>query len=358
MNLENAKRALEMLIKSKVPIMLKGAPGIGKSTVVKDYAEKHDDFELIDYRLSQIDSLEVKGIAVPVKKTETIKWFTPDNIPLENNPKFENDSKGILFLDEANLAKKDVLNAIFELIHDRTMNGVKLIDGWSIVLAGNMGYEDGNRVEQFSTALLDRMVVIDIEFDVYVWLDWAKNNIIPQLYQFIKSNPRFVDYEIDSITKQKVTGRTWERLSKIITCNDIENIVEIVELLGLSIIKDVYPHLLKFIKAGSISAKNIFNDYPKYKSELIKYDRSQLLQIKKSLIYAIINENIKITTAQLKNFVRFCEERLYEDTFVSLIIQLLRHKNPKGEDFVNKLIKYNKKYEKVLENALRQSFSG
>ena len=45
-------------------LMLWGAPGIGKSSVIESVAKEHD-LELIDLRISQLAPTDLRGIPVP-----------------------------------------------------------------------------------------------------------------------------------------------------------------------------------------------------------------------------------------------------------------------------------------------------
>ena len=53
-------QALEYLIKAKQPVMLHGSPGVGKSQVVKQVADKLG-IEMIDLRLSQLDPVDLRA---------------------------------------------------------------------------------------------------------------------------------------------------------------------------------------------------------------------------------------------------------------------------------------------------------
>ena len=64
-------QALEYLIKAKQPVMLHGSPGVGKSQVVKQVADKLG-IEMIDLRLSQLDPVDLRGVP-SVDKTKVGK---------------------------------------------------------------------------------------------------------------------------------------------------------------------------------------------------------------------------------------------------------------------------------------------
>ena len=74
-------------------LMIWGAPGIGKSSVVEAVAESQE-LELIDLRISQLAPTDLRGIPVP--KDNKACWYPPEFLPTSG--------KGILFLDEINMA--------------------------------------------------------------------------------------------------------------------------------------------------------------------------------------------------------------------------------------------------------------
>src|SRR5690349_18667369 len=73
--------------------MIWGPPGIGKSSIVAQIAQGHD-LEIVDLRLSQLAPTDLRGL--PVADNGVSRWYPPEFLPSEG--------KGILFLDELNLA--------------------------------------------------------------------------------------------------------------------------------------------------------------------------------------------------------------------------------------------------------------
>ena len=90
-------------IKANIPLFLWGAPGIGKSSVIQQLAEDLDR-ELVDIRLSQMEPVDLLGL--PNIINGRTHWSTPGIFP---DP--DATSEGILFLDEANSAPREVLAA-------------------------------------------------------------------------------------------------------------------------------------------------------------------------------------------------------------------------------------------------------
>jgi len=122
--------ALKHCIKLQRPCMVWGAPGIGKSDVVKQIGEESSR-EVIDIRLPLWEPTDIKGIPFYNSKSNLMEWAPPIELP--SDPK----STAILFLDEINAAPPAVQAAAYQLILNRQVGAYKLPDGVSIVAAGN-----------------------------------------------------------------------------------------------------------------------------------------------------------------------------------------------------------------------------
>ena len=75
------------------PVMLWGPPGVGKSQIVAQIAQKHG-VPVIDIRLSQMEPSDLRGI--PFRAGETVEWAVPGILPNAER----HGPTGILFLDE------------------------------------------------------------------------------------------------------------------------------------------------------------------------------------------------------------------------------------------------------------------
>jgi hypothetical protein len=144
---------LDTLIRTDTPVFIHGSPGIGKSYIVADIAEKNA-LELVDVRLSQMDPVDLRG--VPSIQGEQTVWMPPVFFPKDS------DSKGILFLDELNSAPPSVQAAIYQLVLNRKMGEYELPEGWRIVCAGNR-VSDRGVVFRLPTPLANRMVHLHVQ---------------------------------------------------------------------------------------------------------------------------------------------------------------------------------------------------
>ena len=101
---------LEALIDQKLPTFLWGAPGIGKSSVVRQIAEAKG-IGFIDLRLSLMDPTDLKGIPFYENQAHQAVWAPPSFLPRPSGA--ERDRRLLLHvgdvgrLDEARLVVID-----------------------------------------------------------------------------------------------------------------------------------------------------------------------------------------------------------------------------------------------------------
>lgn len=221
----------------KDKIFLWGLPGIGKSAGIAQLVEEENKrlmeitpkedlfynrngelvaFDFIDIRLSLKDATDISGLPTfytdkdGKKRTE---WALPDEFPTD--PKW----KGIIFLDEFNLAQPLVMNACYQLVEDRRIGTYKLPDSAVIVAAGN-----DNDCKAFNTelpdAMKDRFTHIKIGIDFETWMLWAvKNNINPNIITFLKNQKPELFYDKQALENGETvfaTPRSWEVVSQIL----------------------------------------------------------------------------------------------------------------------------------------------
>jgi hypothetical protein len=205
-----AKKAIQHAIKKRRPIFIWGAPGIGKSDLVKQIG-KDTNRQVIDIRLALWEPTDIKGIPYYNQESKTMVWAEPAELP--SDP----DSTAILFLDELNSAPPAVQAAAYQLILDRKVGAYKLPDGVDIVAAGN---RDGDRgvTYRMPSPLSNRFVHLEAKVDHADWEEWAINN---QLHSEVIGYLGFAkqdlyDYNPQSPSKAFATPRSWSFVSELL----------------------------------------------------------------------------------------------------------------------------------------------
>lgn len=208
MRSSQAKITIESLIESQIPTFLWGAPGIGKSSIIKQIAHEKD-LECIDLRLSLLDPTDLKGIPFYDKEAHLALWAPPSFLPREG--------RGILFLDELNAAAPAVQASAYQLILDRKVGEYTLPKGWSIVAAGNRESDRGV-VYRLPSPLANRFVHIEMEVSATDWRIWAlQSRIDPRLIAYIGfKNSALFGFDPLRNERSFATPRSWEAVHKIL----------------------------------------------------------------------------------------------------------------------------------------------
>ena len=193
------------------PVLLRGRHGIGKSTVVYQYAEQQK-MEVVERRASQMTEGDLVGL--PSIEADSTRFNPPDWF------KAACDRPVVLFLDEVDRATLEVRQGIFELTDSRKLNGHKLHDDTLIFAAVNGGEHGAQyQVGEMDPAELDRWTVFDIEPSVEDWLAWANDSGISQeIFNFINQNRAHLEHT-DDFEPNKVypSRRSWERLDQCLS---------------------------------------------------------------------------------------------------------------------------------------------
>jgi hypothetical protein len=238
MRAKNLVKSVAALVHQKVPCFLWGAPGIGKSSIVKQIAEEKK-IGFIDLRLALMDPTDLKGIPFYDKESHTALWAPPAFLPQEG--------EGILFLDELNSAAPSVQASAYQLILDRAVGEYKLPDGWAIVAAGN---RDGDRgvTYRMPAPLANRFVHFEMEVSVDDWREWAyKTQVDSQIISYISfKNEHLFTFDAKSDAKSFATPRSWAYVDSIIKAQ-IE-LTLLLDVIGGAVGSEVAVSFLSFVK--------------------------------------------------------------------------------------------------------------
>mgnify|MGYP000781375142 FL=1 len=125
--------------------------------------------------------------------------------------------EGILFLDEINCVSETLAPTMLQFLQNKTFGTHRVPEGWVIVAAGNPP-EYNKSVREFDVVTLDRVRQINVEADLDIWLDYAREK---QLHGAVISylsvkRERFYVVKRTEDNLSFVTARGWEDLSQIL----------------------------------------------------------------------------------------------------------------------------------------------
>lgn len=311
MNFTDALLTVELVIKSDSVPLLVGESGIGKTALVKNFAQIHDYYSICidgnmikEGEIGGLPTVEEYNILVDGKteiRKKTVyaihtKLWEIHKV-LEKNP----NKKILLFIDEINRCEHSVQQELMNIILNREINGYVLENSVKVIAAmnpsnkydtfGNTDYQ----VVDMDPAQEDRFVWIEMEADVKSWIQWGvgKNkqneeaNIQEDVLEFIANFPEYLSTP-NSKEYIKATPRSWERVSKSYTIylkseskipsRIFYNVVK--GNLGASIAQDFYNYLENnknpLIKPLDIVKEDNINDDLKEKIENESHSRLYL----------------------------------------------------------------------------------
>lgn len=133
------------------PVFIWGAPGIGKSALVEQFAEEIG-LPCVSLLGSQLAPEDIIGI--PQINGNTSEFLPPKMIARKD--------PYVLFLDELNACSQEVQKAFYSLIHERRIGEYHLPEGSIVVGAGNRA-QDSAIVKTMSSALINRMFHVQMK---------------------------------------------------------------------------------------------------------------------------------------------------------------------------------------------------
>ena len=254
------------------PILLMGAPGIGKTQIMEQIA-RECKVGMVSYTITHHTRQSAVGLPFIKEKTfgqETfsVTEYTMSEIIASVYEKMEKTGlkEGILFIDEINCVSETLAPMMLQFLQGKTFGNQKVPEGWVIVTAGNPP-EYNKSVREFDVVTLDRIKRIDVQPDFEVWKEYAyEQGIHPTVISYLELRRKNF-YRMENTVDGRIfaTARGWEDLSRLI---------QVYETLGKEVDREVvYQYIQHPMIAKDFAAYLAL--YNKYKTD---YAVEDLLQ--------------------------------------------------------------------------------
>ena len=205
------------------PILLYGAPGIGKTAIMSQIAEELG-IGFLSYTITHHTRQSAIGLPFITKKMYngveySVSEYTMSEIIASVYDKIEssNQKEGILFIDEINCVSETLAPAMLDLLQNKKFGPHHIPNGWILISAGNPK-EYNKSVKDFDIVTLDRVKKINVTTDFESFNKYASLkgvNVAILYYLQLKPNNLLVfEKTIDGMNF--VTPRGWEDLSTAI----------------------------------------------------------------------------------------------------------------------------------------------
>ncbi len=200
-------------------IMLIGKHGIGKSEIIQRYYEQEQSVTVVAFFLGQMsDPGDLIGLMHKDESTGRSIFLPPYWWPVDGQPI-------VLFLDELNRARPEILQSVHELALNKTLAGKRLPDGSVVISAVNEG--DEYQLTDLDPALVSRFNLYEFAPTTEDWLLWAsEHSVDPRVISFIQQYTPYLDGDASSDDTDLMTAqaglvktpdrRAWVKVSQFL----------------------------------------------------------------------------------------------------------------------------------------------
>ena len=289
-NINQLKRLLEITPESQ-NIMLTGKHGIGKSQILKQFFEERGQKVVILFLGQMSDPGDLIGLPRLNEETGKTDFMLPYWFPTDGKPI-------VLFLDELNRARPEVLQTIMDLTLNRTLAGKTLPEGSRIISAVNDGEE--YQLTDLDPALVSRFNIYEFKPTVQEWLVWAEKEVFDsRIIDFIAENPDMLDgaefRREDQGLEKSPDRRGWERVSRILQNNKTDDLLKsvVAGIVGMPAATKLFASMNK---ARFLTAKDVLlGPFTKVTNSLKKYKTHEIAALNDSIFRFIESESYEKT---------------------------------------------------------------
>ena len=322
-------------------IMLVGRHGIGKSQIVKSFYESAG-LTVTTFFLGQMsDPGDLIGLLHKNEKSGLSEFLPPYWWPIKKEPI-------VLFLDELNRARPEILQSVMDLTLNRTLAGKTLPAGSRVISAVNEGEE--YQLTDLDPALVSRFNIYQFAPTVEDWLIWANENKIDQrVIRFLQENSEYLDGD-PKLDRTEHAGyntelartpdrRAWERVAHSLKG------IKSIEPLHVKMIAGIVGINAAMLFAKScedshlISADDVLLRFAKTKTKLKKLQMHEIASLNERIIMRIQKGGFtaaakKKVLNNFHNYVKLLLEQNESESCAHLASMLERPRYEKASQFL------------------------
>jgi predicted kinase len=211
-----AQALLRHTVPARLPVLLLGAPGVGKTALVKDLARELDVPLVVSHPVTG-DPTDYRGLPWMVDGQATF-------LPLGDLARLAalQGRPGIWLIDDLGQALAATQAAVMQLIHTdgRALNGFRLPDDVAVIACSNR-LHDRAGVGTLLAPLLSRFsTVLTVEPDPVSFVHWALRHggFHPLVASFLRFKPdALLDLDRpDHSFQPRCSPRTWDHVSRLL----------------------------------------------------------------------------------------------------------------------------------------------
>ncbi len=309
-------------------IMVVGKHGIGKSELIRD-CYRDMGLPVESFFLGQMsDPGDLIGLMHKDERSGHSVFLPPYWWP-------EGDNPVVLFLDELNRARPEILQAVYDLALNRRLAGKTLPPGSRVVAAINHG--DEYQLTELDPALLSRFNLYEFVPTVEDWLLWGKTRQIDsRLLDFIQANPFHLD---GAKTRDDLVGfsdlnktpdrRAWVRVARFIQpLEGLEalHVKAIAGMVGTQAAMALQQYLNTSVQ---ISPEQVLRHWREHQAKVKKLALHELVQLNERILLWLHGlpqplpaEDAKVLPANLLAYLKMLKSARHNEALAHFATQL------------------------------------
>ncbi|MCD8313542.1 MAG: AAA family ATPase [Bacteroidales bacterium] len=315
-------------------IMLSGGHGIGKSEILTKYFSDKG-MKVVALFLGQMsDPGDLIGL--PDKSGEVTVFRPPYWFPVDGKPI-------VLFLDELNRARPEVLQTVMDLTLNRKLAGRKLPEGSRVIAAVNEGEE--YQLTDLDPALVSRFNIYSFEPTVEEWTLWAtEKELDRRVIDFIRDNPLWLDR--NPIDGEAAPGmdktpdrRAWKYVSDVILNRPTLEVADIKLISGIVGVKAANLFASKITRRKLLEVNALLDDCNACVPVLLQMKLHDFQVLNEEIFETLtigkgLEERKAKVAANLTAYIDFLDANDKREVFASFAFLLQERRFARGADFI------------------------
>ncbi len=209
--------------KDRIPAILMGPPGIGKTDIVSQVALEND-IGFCSYSLAHHTRNSLLGLPVIMTgddgKSRYTEYTMSELIAMVEKEKNRGYDKGILFLDEFTSMSETIAAPMLSLIQQKRLGNYRLPQDWIIIMAGNPT-EYNKTAKRLDMATTDRIRIIEVEAEAASYLEYARSvGVHEDVLDYLSTHKKALYFYDPENPQEVVTPRGWTNLGRTLKANE------------------------------------------------------------------------------------------------------------------------------------------
>ena len=301
-------------------IMLVGKHGIGKSEILSNYFQGKGKRVVTLFLGQMSDPGDLIGLPNKNSATGQTEFMPPYWFPLDGQPI-------VLFLDELNRARPEVLQTIMDLALNRKLAGRLLPEGSQVISAVNEGEE--YQLTDLDPALVSRFNIYSFRPTAQEWLLWAEQHKLDaRVIAFIDANKSFLDGDDtppEAGLDKHPDRRAWKRISDLILNKHTLTETDKKLLAGVVGMQATVAFFKTLDSNQSLSGKEAMLHFAKYKKRIEALKLHELALLNEAIFRYLETEgyndqkNASTIAQALQAYVQLLQDKKRSEAFAHWI---------------------------------------